>query len=661
MTYSNNDLTAMAHALRQLSADAVEAANSGHPGMPLGMADIATVLYAKHLRFHAKNPQWVNRDRLILSNGHGSMLLYSALYLLGYEKMSIQQLQNFRQLHSLTAGHPEYDPEAGIETTTGPLGQGLANAVGVAIAERKLHAQFGAPLIDHHTYVFVGDGCLMEGISHEALALAGHLNLHKLVVIFDSNDITIDGKVSLSSSENVASRVQSYGFHIEEIDGHDYEAIDQALTTAKLSAKPNFILCRTVIGKGAPHKAGSHKVHGSALGQDELEAMRKNLGVSDRPFHIHADIQGLWERVNQSAHNEFEAWQQQIHHLSEHEKHLFWSFTEKQALSDLDSVFSGLKAQMCKTSEVKATRQWSQDVLTALVQSIPNLMGGSADLTASNNTKTATHLDFTRDEYSGNYVNYGIREHGMAAIMNGMSLHKGIVPYGGTFLCFADYMRPAIRLAALMRRQVILVMTHDSIGLGEDGPTHQPIEHLNALRLIPHLLVLRPADGIETAECWHIALGYQGPSVICLTRQAVMNVRQDATDDNLSAKGGYVLREKRDASITLIATGSEVGLACEVQSLLAQAKLHARVVSMPSQELFLLQDDEYKNAVIPKTQLAVSIEAGSTGLWPRIVGDKGLCFGIDDFGHSAPYKDVYRATGLTAERIVEKIWQHYKF
>lgn len=662
MTYSNNELSFMANALRQLSADAVEAANSGHPGMPLGMADVATVLYAKHMRFDAKTPQWVNRDRLILSNGHGSMLLYSALHLLGYEKMSLAQLQSFRTLHSLTAGHPEYDLDAGIETTTGPLGQGLANAVGLAIAERKLHAQFGAPLIDHHTYVFVGDGCLMEGISHEALALAGHLNLHKLVILFDSNDITIDGKVSLSSSEKVADRVKSYGFFVQEIDGHDYDAIDQALTKARHSLAPNFIVCRTVIGKGAPNKAGSHKVHGSPLGKDELEAMRKKLGVSNQPFHIHADIQQLWQKASHSAQDTFQEWQQHIHNLTDEQRHHFWSFTEKKAIENLDIVLHDLKQTIHQNKTEKATRQWSQDVLSALTLSLPNiLLGGSADLTASNNTKTSSQIDFTRDNYSGDYINYGIREHGMAAIMNGISLHKGIIPYGGTFLCFSDYMRPAIRLAALMRRHVIFVMTHDSIGLGEDGPTHQPIEHLNALRLIPHLLVLRPADGIETAECWQIALGHQGPSIICLTRQAVMCVRHDDGSANLSTKGAYVLREEQNAQMTLIATGSEVGLACEVHERFAQAAVRARVVSMPSQELFLLQSEEYRRKVIPQSHPTISIEAGTTGLWHRIVGAQGLCIGIDQFGLSAPYRDVYNAMGLTADKIVEKIRSAFDF
>lgn len=650
----------MANAIRQLSADAVEKANSGHPGMPMGMADIATILFGQHMRFSPQNPQWVNRDRLILSNGHGSMLLYSLLYFLGYPGITLEQIQNFRQLHSLTPGHPEYDPQHGIETTTGPLGQGLANAVGMAIAETHLRAKFGPEIIDHYTYVFVGDGCLMEGITHEAMSLAGKLGLGKLIVLWDSNQVTIDGSVEMVSCENVLQRIESYGWSTNRIDGHSHTQIHEALIRAKKSSLPSFIECCTKIGRGSPSKEGHYKTHGAPLGKEELESMRAGLNVSSEPFVIHKDILETWQDIGVRAHQKYEEWKQAYDALPLHKQKAFEEFTARKNLSEVVQSFIPLKKKIYETKVDKATRQWSQDVLNWASPSLPNLIGGSADLTSSNNTKAEDMVDYDEENLDGRYINYGVREHAMASIMSGLSLHEGIIPYAGTFLVFTDYMRPAIRLAALMKRPVIYVMTHDSIGLGEDGPTHQPIEHLNSLRLIPNVLVLRPMDGIETVECWEIALqNKSGPSILCLSRQTLKSLRTSNFEQNMCAKGAYALNDVESPDFTLIATGSEVELAVGVAQEFERDKVACRVVSMPCQELFFQQSITYQQQLFPDIHKTISIEAGSIGLWRRIVGSGGLCIGVDTFGHSAPYKKIYEAFGLTVPAIVGRIREKY--
>lgn len=642
---SFNDVT---NAIRALSMDAVEKAHSGHPGFPMGMASVATVLYENHLKFMASDPHWPDRDRFILSAGHGSMLLYSLLYLTGYPDMTIEDLKNFRQLHSKTAGHPEFGYASGIETTTGPLGQGIANAVGMALAESILRARHGQDVINHHTYALVGDGCLMEGISQEAISFAGHLKLSKLIVLWDDNEITIDGSTSLSTSDNQLERFKASQWNVCRVDGNNREEIDAALTWAKTSDKPVFIACKTIIGYGAPTKAGTSKAHGSPLGAEEVKGARTLLKWSYPPFEIPRPILEKWRSFGRRSQEVYERWQE--------------SNAPYQNKPKIDERLPKVLYDFCRNVEKEqpkvATRKSSELVLEKLTMAIPGLLGGSADLTSSNNTKTLTMAPITPDDHRGNYIYYGIREHAMGAMMNGLALHGEFIPYGGTFLTFTDYCRPAIRLSALMQQRVIYVMTHDSIGLGEDGPTHQPIEHLSSLRCIPNIHLFRPADTIETAECWALALASEKtPSILALSRQDLPTIRH-ASPENLCAKGGYIIQEKKDALLTLIATGSEVSLALKVQETLAQECIATRVVSMPCTDLFDVQSDAYKQQVLGNT-MRVFIEAATKDTWYKYArGNNDLIFGIDCFGLSAPGKEVFDYFGFTPEKIAPKIIQH---
>ncbi len=632
--------------------DAVQAANSGHPGMPMGMADVATTLFAQFLKFDAKAPKWHDRDRFVLSAGHGSMLIYALLFLTGYEQPTIEDIRNFRQLHSPCAGHPENFELAGIETTTGPLGQGLATAVGMAIAERHLNAVFGDGLVDHRTWVVAGDGCLMEGINHEAIGLAGHLGLGRLIVLWDDNRITIDGAAGLSTSEDVTARYAATGWHVERCDGHDFADIERALRSAVADDRPSLVACRTIIGKGAPNKQGTSATHGSALGADEVAAARQAIGWTHAPFEIPDGIRDAWRAVGSRGADAHAAWQARLETSEdavEFSRRMKGGIVPEAALSDY-------LAKIAADAPKLATRKSSEMALEPLTAAFPEMIGGSADLTGSNNTKTMSTTALTKHDYSGRYIYYGIREFGMAAAMNGMALHGGVIPYGGTFLVFADYCRAAIRLSALQRARVIYVLTHDSIGLGEDGPTHQPVEHLMSLRVIPNLHVFRPADALETAECWALALANQhGPSVLALSRQNLTAVRSDIAE-NRSARGAYTLRSAdRDPDVILVATGSEVELACTVADLLEQHECAVDVVSMPSWELFAAQDAHYQNRVLPPSALKVSIEAGSTFGWERHTGTDGLRIGIDGFGASAPAEHLFPHFGFSPEAIVQKI------
>ncbi len=650
-----DDLKQMANAIRALSMDAVEKAQSGHPGMPMGMADIATVLFSQYLKFDAANPAWPDRDRFVLSNGHGSMLLYSLGYLTGYTGMTIEQIKNFRQWGSHTAGHPEHDVMLGIETTTGPLGQGLGNAVGMALAERIMNAEFGN-LVDHRTYVFVGDGCLSEGISQEAISFAGHQKLSKLMVFFDDNQITIDGPTSLSISDDHCKRFEASHWHTQRVDGHDPAAIAKAIEIAQADDRPSFIACRTIIGFGSPNKSGKASSHGSPLGAEEIALARKTLGWDSPPFDIPEHILSSWRQVGTKGSTAHKEWQTRFN--SSPSKDEFNRRIAGILPTNLKSTFADFANEWIATPPTKATRILSQNVLDKIAPIMPELVGGSADLTGSNNTKAAQMTGITADHYDGDYIYYGVREHGMAAIMNGLALHGGIIPYGGTFLTFSDYCRPAIRLSALMKQRVIYVMTHDSIGLGEDGPTHQPIEHLAALRAIPNLQVFRPADPIETLECWQAALeSHDAPSIITLTRQNVRAMRLEVSQDNLSQKGAYVLKEASAyRQVTVFATGSEVSLAIDVANLLEAGGLATAVVSMPCWELFEQQDAAYKDYVLgPEDILRVSIEAASTFGWERYVGRHGLKIGMTGFGASAPAGDLFKHFGFTTEAIAQQI------
>ena len=644
----------MANAIRALAMDAVEKAKSGHPGMPMGMADVATVLFTKFLRYDASDPGWPNRDRFVLSAGHGSMLLYALLYLTGYPGMDIEQIKQFRQLGSRTAGHPEYGHAPGIETTTGPLGQGIATAVGMAIAERIWNARLGPDVIDHHTYVIAGDGCLMEGISQEAITLAGHLGLGKLIVLFDDNGISIDGPTSLSTSEDQIRRFEAAGWNTAAVDGHDPDAVAAAISRARSDdSKPWLIACKTTIGFGAPKKQGTAGVHGSPLGGDEIAAARQTLGWRHPPFEVPEPILTAWRSAGRRGAEERASWQER---WAKVDAKLRQSFEHPAAAHSeaLQQAINEAKRKAAAETAKKATRQWSEFTLDHLVPVLPGLIGGSADLTGSNNTKTKSQVVIRKGDFSGTYIHYGIREHGMAAAMNGLALYGGLIPYGGTFLVFSDYCRPAIRLSALMRQRVVYVMTHDSIGLGEDGPTHQPIEHLASLRAMPNLNVLRPADGVETAECWEIAVRPgDTPSILALTRQAVPNLRTTHTDENLSAKGAYVLREtngKRD--VTLLATGSEVGLAVEAAEALAGQGVAAAVVSMPCFELFRQQPESYRRAVLGEAP-RIGIEAAVAQGWHEWLDKDDVFIGLSDFGASAPAAALFQHFGLTSARVVE--------
>jgi transketolase len=648
----------MSNAIRALAMDAVERAKSGHPGMPMGMADVATVLWTKFLRFDAENPTWPDRDRFILSGGHGSMLLYALAYLSGFKKMTIEEIKNFRQLGSHTAGHPEYDPEIGVEMTTGPLGQGVAHAVGFALAERILNGRFGGDLVDHRTFVMCGDGDLMEGISHEAASLAGHLQLGRLVVFYDDNKISIDGPTSLSFTEDVPGRFRSYGWHVMSVDGHDPVAIEAATREAlAVTDKPSLIACRTIIGFGAPKKQNTHSAHGSPLGAEEIAAARVQLGWSHAPFEIPDDVLSLWRKAGTRNRAEVQAWQSR--HDASATKADFDRAIAGDLPTGLSEVFAQLKQKLAAEKPKHATRQSSGTVLEAILPVLPELVGGSADLTPSNNTQVKNFVDVNAANYNGRYVRYGVREFGMAACMNGMALHGGIIPYGGTFMQFADYARPAIRLAALMGTRVIYIMTHDSIGLGEDGPTHQPVEHLAALRAIPNLLVMRPCDGIETAECWDVALQRKhSPSLMALSRQGLPTVRSrdgKVCPENLSACGAYVLAgmdEVRD--VTLLATGSEVSLALEARAALAEQGIKAAVVSMPCWELFEEQSADYRASVLGKAP-RVAIEAGLRQGWDRYLGEKSDFIGMNGFGASAPAEKLYEHFGITTAKTVEAV------
>ncbi|MDZ4737758.1 MAG: transketolase [Rhodospirillaceae bacterium] len=644
----------MANALRALAMDAVEQAKSGHPGMPMGMADVATVLWTRFLKFDPAAPDWPDRDRFVLSAGHGSMLLYGLLHLAGYADMTIDEIRNFRQLGSRTAGHPEFGHASGIETTTGPLGQGLGNAVGMALAERMLAAEFGKDLVDHHTYVIAGDGCLMEGISHEAISLAGHLRLGRLIVLFDDNRISIDGPTSLSVSDDQLARFAACGWNVGSVDGHDPEAIAAAIEDARASDRPSLLACRTVIGYGAPTKAGTAATHGSPLGADEIKGAREQLGWTSLPFEIPAPIRNAWREAGARNRAQRDSWQ--ARHAAHQSRGEFDRRIAGTVPGALAKAIVEAKRKASAEAPKIATRQSSQNVLEAIVPVMPELVGGSADLTGSNNTKTKSMKPVTADDFAGRYIYYGVREHGMAAAMNGIALHRGFAPYGGTFLVFTDYCRPSLRLSALMGLRVVYVMTHDSIGLGEDGPTHQPVEHLAALRAIPNLHVFRPADTIETAECWQLALESSGtPSIIALSRQAVPTLRTTHSDENLSARGGYVLLDASTARrATIIATGTEVEIAVAARAKLEADGIGTAVVSMPCWSLFDAQPDSYRDSVLAGP-VRISIEAAGTFGWERYVGPKGGSVGMTGFGASAPAPDLYRHFGITADAVVDNI------
>ena len=650
-TRANHDR--MANAIRALTMDAVEAAKSGHPGLPMGAADVATVLFTKFLKFDPADPAWPDRDRFVLSAGHGSMLLYSLLYLTGYPAMTIEEIKRFRQLDSKTPGHPENFMTPGVETTTGPLGQGLANAVGMALAERILAEEFGGDIVDHFTYTLASDGDLMEGVSQEAIALAGHLKLSKLIVFFDDNGITIDGKLSLADSTDQVGRFLASGWNASRIDGHDPAAIEKAIEAARKSDKPTMIACRTTIGFGAPHKAGTAEAHGSPLGAEEIKRAREKLGWNHPPFEIPADILGEWRKAGARSANAHKQWQARVNALAVDKRAEF----ERRMAGKLPAALAGAVRQVKASANAKpqeiATRKASEIALEALTAAVPEMIGGSADLTGSNNTKTKAMAVIGPGQFKGRFVHWGIREHGMAAAMNGMALHGGVIPYSGTFLVFSDYCRPAIRLAALMGRRVIHVMTHDSIGLGEDGPTHQPVEQLAALRAIPQLRLFRPADLSETAECWQLALEYTGgPSVLALSRQNLPAVRAAFEETNKCARGAYELAPaKGKAQVSLFASGSEVSLCLAAKNELEKQGIPTRVVSVPCLDLFLAQDESYRAGIVGDAPIKIAVEAAIRLGWDAVIGT-GTFIGMSGFGASAPYKDLYRHFGINMEAIV---------
>ena len=638
----------LANSIRFLSIDAVQKANSGHPGMPMGMADVATVLFKDFLKFNPKNPNWLNRDRFVLSAGHGSMLLYSLLFLTGYKSVSLEDIKNFRQLDSICAGHPEYHRGTGIETTTGPLGQGIANAVGFALAEEMLKTKFGKEVFDHKTYVVAGDGCLMEGISHEAMSLAGHLKLKNLVMLFDNNSISIDGPTSLAVSDNFKKRFESYGWDYLEIDGHNEKQIFKSLKKVQKAKKPTVISCKTKIGYGSPNKSGTSSAHGSPLGADEIKLVRKKLKWKYEAFEIPEKILKIWSEIGNKGQKEEIKWEKKYNKKSK-EINKFFSI-------DFKPIIDKEKENAIKNLEPLASRKASEKILTSLTEINSTLIGGSADLAGSNNTKTKNQKIIKPNNFKGNYIHYGVREHAMCGVMNGISLHSNLIPYGGTFLIFSDYCKPSIRLSALMEQRVIYVMTHDSIGLGEDGPTHQPVEQLSGLRSIPNLNVFRPADTTETYECWQLALeNLKTPSVLALTRQNLDPVRKEFIKKNKCSMGAYeVFRSNKDINLTIFASGSEVNLALNVCHKLAIENIYSKVISVPSQELFEQQYSEYKDEILNETDFAITIEAGSTSTWHKFIRKKGLNFGIDEFGKSAPFKEIYKHFGLTVENISKK-------
>jgi transketolase len=643
----------LADCIRFLSMDAVQAAKSGHPGMPMGMADIATVLFSEFLKFDAADPYWFDRDRFVISNGHGSMLLYSLLYLTGYEDMTIEEIKRFRQIDSRTAGHPEYRHASGIETTTGPLGQGIANSVGMALGERILNASFGDGLVDHHTYVFLGDGCLMEGISHEAISLAGHLKLGKLIAFWDDNSISIDGATSLAESYDHPARFRAANWHVQEIDGHDTDAIRAAIIEAKkVTDRPSMIACKTIIGFGFPTKAGTQKAHSDAPGEEEIAGAREILGWTSPPFEVPQSLLVSWRQIGAKGRSERMAWAKRADDKGQGE---FDRRVKNKLPVDWRSAIVEAKKELLGSEKDLATRQASGIVLNHLFNAVPELLGGSADLTPSNNTKAKNQVEIKPGQYQGSYIHYGVREHGMAAAMNGLALHGGLIPYGGTFLTFSDYCRPSIRLAAIMEIRSIFVMTHDSIGLGEDGPTHQPIEHLTALRAIPRLAVYRPGDPIETAECWEAIMDRpHEAALIALSRQPMPLLRKAPPEENLSAKGAYVLLEAEggERQLTIFATGSELHLAVEARTILQQEGVRTAVVSMPCRLAFERQDLAYRKTVIGETRARVAVEAAVQDSWDRYLGLEGLFVGMHEYGASGKIDDVYRKFDITTDAVV---------
>jgi transketolase len=644
----------MANAIRALAMDAVERAKSGHPGMPMGMADVATVLFTQFLRFDPQAPDWPDRDRFVLSAGHGSMLLYALLHLTGYADMTLEELERFRQLGSRTAGHPERGHAAGIETTTGPLGQGIGNSVGMALAERMLAAEFGEEIVDHHTYVIASDGDLMEGVSHEAASLAGHLGLNKLIVFYDDNSISIDGPTELSFSDDPLLRFRGYGWAAERIDGHDHAAIAEAIRRAQNSDRPNLIACRTTIAFGAPTKAGTAAAHGSPLGAAEIAGARQRLGWNEPPFVIPEDIRAEWRAAGSLGEPVRHAWEARLNSVTGERRAEFLRRQRGDLPAGLDRTIAKVCDDFRQANAKIATRQASGAVLDTLTRVVPELVGGSADLTPSNNTKAKDQKDVRRGDYSGHYIRYGVREHGMAAAMNGIAVHGGLIPYGVTFLTFSDYARPSIRLAAFMGVRVIYVMTHDSIGLGEDGPTHQPVEHLAALRAMPGLYVCRPADPVETAECWALALHRRdGPSLLALTRQSLPLLRREPDAENRSARGAYVLADADgERQVTLLATGSEVSVAIAAREALAQDGIRAAVVSMPCWEIFDKAPKEYQDAVLGSAP-RVGVEAAVRFGWDRWLGTRGAFIGMEGFGASAPGEALFPHFGITPERVAQ--------
>ena len=645
----------LSNTIRFLSIDAIQKANSGHPGMPMGMSDVATVLFKYYLRFNPKNPEWINRDRFVLSAGHGSMLLYSLLYLTGYKKIKIEDIKNFRQLNSICAGHPEYVKGSGIETTTGPLGQGLANSVGMVVGQEILKKRFGSDLINNKTYVIASDGDLMEGISHESMSLAGHLKLKNLIVFFDNNKISIDGSTSLSVSDNYKKRFESYGWFFQDINGHNFKQIFNAIKKAIKSKKPSIISCKTIIGFGSPNKSGKASSHGAPLGEKEIKLMRKKLKWRHEPFVIPEELMNSWREIGRKGEELEGEWKNTLNKKNIKIKEEYERLTKGEFPSDLNKIFGDEKSKFFQTKPKMATRQCSSSIINSISNILPELIGGSADLSGSNNTKTDDSKVITSKNFSGNYIHYGVREHAMAGIMNGLALYGGLIPFGGTFLVFSDYLKPSMRLSALMNLRVIYIFSHDSIGLGEDGPTHQPIEHLEHLRAIPNLNVFRPADINETLECWEIALkSKSNPSAIVLSRQKLPYVSEHKFGENKCSRGAYILKKTSDnVDISLIASGSEVEIALEAQEKLKSLNLNSRIISVPCYDLFQNQTEDYKNEILGSDTFKISIEASSQSGWKSIVGKNGTPLGLSTFGKSAPYKEIYKLFNLTSDEIVK--------
>ncbi len=647
----------LSNVIRFLSIDAVQKANSGHPGMPMGMADVATVLYKYYLRFNPKNPEWANRDRFILSAGHGSMLLYSILYLTGYKKIKIDDIKNFRQLNSICAGHPEYEKGSGIETTTGPLGQGLSNSVGMAIGQQIMEKKFGSDLFNNKTYVIASDGDLMEGISHEAMSLAGHLNLKNLIVFFDNNKISIDGPTSLSVSDDYKKRFESYGWSFQEINGHNFKQIFNSIKKANKSKKPTIISCKTIIGFGSPNKSGKASSHGAPLGDEEIKLVRKKLKWKYDSFEVPEKLKSEWREIGKKGEKLENDWNEVLNKKNSKFKEEYQRIVNSDLPHNFEKIIGDEKMKFFQTKPKMATRQCSSTVINTLTNVLPEMIGGSADLSGSNNTKTEVSKVINAKNFSGNYIHYGVREHAMAGIMNGMALYNGLIPFGGTFLIFSDYLKPSMRLSALMKLRVIYIFSHDSIGLGEDGPTHQPVEHLEHLRAIPNLNVFRPADINETLECWEIAIkSKSNPSAIALSRQKLSYISEHRSGENMCSKGAYILKKTSDSdNVTLIASGSEVEIALEAQIKLKNINIDSKVVSVPCYDIFQSQSDEYKNEILGKNSFKISIEASTESGWKSTVGKDGVSLGLTTYGKSAPYKDIYKLLNLNSDEIVRVV------